>query len=435
MDNIVAIKPADLLIDEENARLSEPNEGQNESLRALATLLDGKLLTLATDIVTHGMNPSDLPIVMPAPEEPGRYIVLEGNRRLAALRALENPEWLVGVASKATLVGMRAQSKKYLENPIDSIMCAVFSDRVGPTHWIELRHTGENGGAGLVPWKSDEQDRYLARTGKKEIHTQALDFLEAKGFLSGATRKQLPVTSFRRLLGTPEVRARLALTVGNGTLQYTGSIADTCKGLMKIVNDLASRKIKVEHIYSKTQRVAYADKLPLVKPTSSGATPKPVDPSATPKKGTKAGRKPHRERDHLIPSDCRMNITDPKIGQIERELRKLSLTHMRHAASVMFRVFLELSVDHYLDREKISPGHKPKLFHKIKLVKDDLLRKQRLTRDQAKPVARAHAADSMFAPSVELMHAYVHSKHVFPLTSDLRASWDGLQQFFLAMWN
>ena len=43
-----------------------------------------------------------------------------------------------------------------------------------------------------------------------------------------------------------------------------------------------------------------------------------------------------------------------KVAEIEKELRSLPLANYRHAISVLLRVFLELSVDHYLTANNIA---------------------------------------------------------------------------------
>src|SRR4051812_48863538 len=96
MANIIAVPPSNLLIDAENPRLSTANQGQREAMRALAKHLNRKIVVLAKDIVAFGMDPSNLSIVMPDSDSEGRYYVVEGNRRLIALRALENPDTFVG---------------------------------------------------------------------------------------------------------------------------------------------------------------------------------------------------------------------------------------------------------------------------------------------------------------------------------------------------
>jgi hypothetical protein len=107
MAKLRLLSPADLLINPANPRLPTPNLGQREALRELAKHLGRQLLALSADIVNHGLNPSDLPIVMPTGDDTKRYLVLEGNRRLAALRILENPEIILGAVDNNILAAMR----------------------------------------------------------------------------------------------------------------------------------------------------------------------------------------------------------------------------------------------------------------------------------------------------------------------------------------
>lgn len=54
---------------------------QVTALEAIVRRAPSKLVALAEDVATQGMNPADRMIVL-KDEEDGRYIVLEGNRRL-----------------------------------------------------------------------------------------------------------------------------------------------------------------------------------------------------------------------------------------------------------------------------------------------------------------------------------------------------------------
>ena len=76
---------------------------------------------------------------MPFYDDLRRYVVLQGNRRLTALKALENPEWLIGAMQPSEVDQMRGLSRKYQDNPIESLLCIVVSNREEARHWTMLR--------------------------------------------------------------------------------------------------------------------------------------------------------------------------------------------------------------------------------------------------------------------------------------------------------
>ena len=200
---------------------------------------------------------------MPAGDGLKRYTVLEGNRRLVAIRALENPDSFHEAINTGTLNVLRKISHEYQKSPIDSISCLVVKSRENAQHWISLRHTGENDGAGIVKWGGDETARFRARSGSNRgLHLQALDFLESQGQLSPEERHKVPSTSLNRLLGTPGVREKLGIDVQKGELLAVSSNAKVAKALKFVTDDLASGNTKVADIYTKKQRIKYACNLP-----------------------------------------------------------------------------------------------------------------------------------------------------------------------------
>lgn len=438
MPETISVRPADLLIDEENPRIPQPNAGQHAALQAVAQYSDRKLLNLASDIVaSRGLDPSNLPIVMMSGDESRRYTVLEGNRRLGALKALENPETLGDSVSPHILSEIRKLSREYQNNPIEYIQCLVVKDRDEARHWIQLRHTGENEGRGIVSWGSDEAARFKARTGERELHSQVLDFLGERGYLAPEERKKIPVTSLKRLVETPEVRAKLGIEVKKGRLALLAGEKQVAKALLHVIDEFSTGKKKVGDIYTKEERVDYANKLPasvVVTPTKASGRVVPSASTPAKPKPVKMARAV-RHRDTLIPGDCVLNISEPRLRDIENELRRLSLSEYANATGALLRVFLELTADAYIDRTGLTTAvADDHLAKKLNSVTNDLVSRKKLTTQQAKPVRRACQKDSWLAPSITLMHDYIHNLYAFPAPGDLRAHWDNLQPFVVACW-
>jgi len=434
MSESLEIRPADLLIDEVNPRLAEPNTGQREAQRTLARDLQRKVLILARDIVKHGLNPLEPVAVMPNGD--GRYVVLEGNRRLSALKALENPDSLADAVSPGILKEIRKASKEYQKTPIDFISCTVVSERADLDHWIELKHTGENEGAGIVKWGSDESARFKARSGKVAPHSQVLDFLAKRGDLTVEARKAIRTTNLQRLIEQPEVRRRLGVELINKKLFLVADEDRVAKALKYLVEHLPA----VTKIHTKEQRVQFAAELPariVVKPTvesGKGVALADIEPGTSTQK-RKTGAKLLRRREKLIPYDCVLNVIDLRVREMEQELRRLNVEKFTNAVSVLLRVFIELSADCYIARVPLTISPDAPLGKKLGDVAHDLVTKGKITAQQAKPVNKAVSADSLLAPSVRLMHEYVHNQNIFPIPGDLFAQWNSLQSFITAIWS
>ena len=447
MAELSTLAPADLRIDEENPRISQPNVGQNKALFALAKHLGSKLVALAADIAEHGLDPSSLMVVMES-VDPGRYIVLDGNRRLAALRALENPESVKDALDASSLRKLRKASQKFQADPVESVNAVVVKDRAEASHWIELGHTGELfAGAAKLRWGADESARFRARSGTPEPPTQILDFLERRGDLTPELRREVPTSNLQRLINSPPVRSKLGWELRKKILYLTADEDSVAKANMHVLDDLTREGgISVDDIYTQAKRQKYADKLPssvVVTPTVPSDLRVAVTSAGFSGGGgtTKANRKGRakigRKRDRLIPSDCTLNIgsSSIRLKEMEKELRKLSLEKYTNAISVLFRVFLELSVDVYLAKFVPSLPERTALAKKIRAAKDDLLTRKKIASKQANTVEKTAQGGSFLGASIDTMHEYVHNPFMSPAPSDLRSEWDSLQPFIAALWS
>lgn len=443
MPEIISVTPANLLADSSNPRIPEEGLGQREALRAIARNQHGEeILALAQDIVSQkSLDPSALPIVIRT-DQADRFVVLEGNRRLTAIRALENPVSFEGVFSEPVLQQMRKLSTQYQAAPVDKIQCCLMASAQEAQHWIDLRHTGKNGGAGLVEWGPHEKARHISRTrGEVQTHTRLLDFLEDGGHLTKVERTQVPNAAFERLVKSKAVREKIGFSIDRqGKLDFKDE-ASGVKGLLHIAHDLASGKTKTGDIYSKQQRIDYANRIPVVAVPPPTRTAQATVAATTSMPATTSTKPPllrlQKERDKLIPSDVRLRIAEPRIQRMGKELQGLELSEYPNGIAVLFRVFLELSTDFYLvhtmhrTKDSLRPLN---LSTKLLDIVGHLESTNVLSRQDAAPVRAACAKKSFLAISVLTMNEYIHNYLMIPTPTDLRAAWDGFEPFLKAIW-
>ena len=78
-----------LHLDLRNPRLGRPSvDTEAEAMTQLLKKFGPKIVGLARSIAEHGLNPTESWAIV---QEDGKYVVLEGNRRLVACRLLDNP--------------------------------------------------------------------------------------------------------------------------------------------------------------------------------------------------------------------------------------------------------------------------------------------------------------------------------------------------------
>jgi len=439
------IPVANLLLDVENPRHAIV-DSQIETIHAMVEKLNEKLLRLAEDIVDAGTNPSEIPIVIPSPNNDNLYIVLEGNRRVAALKILEEPSSLLpSTTPKSLRQGFKNLSPTYCANPVEVLLCAVLPDRESANRWINLKHTGENQGVGVVPWGAIEVDRFHERQGKKSPELQVIDFVKHNSKLDSETRKKvdsIAITNLKRLIRDRYVKDFLGISIVDGNVQTGLAKREVLKGLTRIIKDLARKEINVNNIRSQTDRANYVEKFDATDvPDASKQTEKSwhieSDKEEPLKKGgAKKGRRSKpvsSRRNRLIPSNCIIRINDRRINGIYRELKSLPLEDHPNAGAVLLRVFFEMSIDSYIDRLDLSVNPGSKLSIKVQAVIKHLQDNKILSSSQLKP-ANVAISDPNSLFSIATFHAYVHNRHLYPKPNGLKDAWDEMQTFMEKLW-
>ena len=251
-----------LLLDVINPRFVTEQDNQRVAIRNMASEQGEKLLNLADDIVNFGVDPSSLAIVIPHAQNAGRHIVVEGNRRVAALKLLHNPELLQGAWEPQAEHQLRNLSDSFGKAPINDVQCVVLQDREAANHWILLRHRGEQQGRGIVAWDGTAAARYEERRGggRAQAALQAIDLVRQKGKLDQPVLDRLgdvPITTVQRLLNDPQVRTMLGVDLENGKLTTRLPEQEVLKGLTRIIRDAALGQLKVSRVDTKEDRANY----------------------------------------------------------------------------------------------------------------------------------------------------------------------------------
>jgi len=354
--NLKPIKIVNLLLNAENPRF-ETTANQREAIGTMISELSKKMLVLIQSIINDGLNPSELTMVTTTNKK-GKYKVLEGNRRIAALKLIHNTNMF-----KDKYKSFTNRLKKILRDRqgsiINEIDCVIFTDETDATRWIKLKHTGENNGKGVVGWDAQQVGRFDASVGGKEsVGLQAISFLQNFNDETITEKlKKIPITSFERLLTDKYVQSALGLNIDNGILATNLVREEIKKGLSKIVDDLVSKRIKVKDIYTKDDRRDYVSDFKekdVPNPRKLAENSWYLNSPIKIKGKSKRKAKPiPTERNYLISPNCILDVEETKAKLVYRELRELEVVKFKHAISVLFRVFLELSVDKFAEQYKL----------------------------------------------------------------------------------
>jgi hypothetical protein len=445
----IQLKIEHLVLDNDNPRITHA-DSQQQALQKVIRDQKTKLVRLAESIADRGLSPIERLMVLEVSSSPKRYIALEGNRRIAALRLLTNPAAMTGLEMpNGTQRAIERLAKIFDKSKVEPIDTFEVASRDEGRYWIELRHNGEDQGRGVVGWKPI----VAARFRKKEPAIQALDMvMDHGGFAEDDAeriRTGFSLTTLRRLMDSKDVREELGLTVEKGQLCSALPGSELIKPLKKIVQDIANKEADSRSFNTTDKMLAYvrgfrkADKPDFSKKVSSRPV-EGIQKTEFAKSATRTGarkRSPPPERRQVIPKICPINVTNNRIGEIYQELRTLKLDAGRNAIAVLMRVFLEMSVDHFLEANNVS----------LKFTPPGTTRERWKTLDKKLAevvellvqigVPRAHfvaiSRDLSVATSpmnTDLFHLYVHDRFATPSPGELTAAWDHAQPLFERMW-
>lgn len=417
---------------EDNPRFEESVGSQREAINAILADAPAKLVALATDIAREGVNPTELPVVVMEDE---RTIVLEGNRRIAALKLLNNPDL-------ADHEEHRRQFRNAGREGLgpDIVTCVVAETAAEADHWLQLRHTGENGGVGVVPWNPGQQYHFeqqrQVRRNRGSQRDRAMTFCNAVSakfpndpdlLYDIATVRRERLTTLGRLVGDPEVRAAIGFEFGDDDVLFHYPDHRLLAAVSRLFSDLAG-DLSVSKVKSKSQRREYIgsieNELPpraerLKESTSAAAgsaSPSSSSPgeseASAPQRAAPRRRAPQEK---CIFQGLRMAAVDLRTSEVLREAQRIDIDTSPNIAAVMLRVVIDLAVTEAAEQQGWKRNQED-LKGRILVVLNKLDPK---VDDPELVEARRHA-EPQGQLGLKTLHAFVHAYRAHPLTTDIR---------------
>lgn len=461
----------DLLLDPLNPRIP-PSDEQLDQRSLIADLVfHDKVFDLAKSIVDNGYFPVELLIVI---KDNDKYYVVEGNRRLAALRLLVNPS----SAPTNQVKKFAALSSRIDIESVKKVKVIIAPSREAATPIIMSRHTKVQ----IESWEPLMKAKYYRQLLKGGMTEEGLSgqygvppqdivnalklyemyqiacSLDLPDDVGGIVRnpRDFPATTLQRFYDNQFVQDFLGIEF-NEQDKLTGriNVDEFKKGFGKIVSDIARGAVTTRHINKREDAKKYLnsfaaqdapdktkkgwfDSDTLINPTDAR---KGVDIKKEP---VKEKQKRSYKQKGLFPGSLPCEIENQRINKIFKELRKLSVEDYPNAIALLFRSLFEMCLYHYFQktgeltvliqkererREKkhqsISRDWQPPMSLMIKhLISDDC---KLLNDPSIIKVLEIFISSSDAFFSKDSLDTFVHSKYYNPTEPMLRHYWGQLE--------
>ena len=429
----------DLFLDLENIRLQV--EGQTSQDALINDLfLNEDAMQILESIATNGFFPDEIPVVI---KENKKLVVIDGNRRVAALKVLLHPEI---VPSKETKIRELIKSAGPLIKEIEVVLAP---DRDSVRHFLASKHTHDT----RRPWRPLRQAYFykaeLAR-GKtvqdlrKEYPNVDIDkFLKlinihriAKSIQYDSDQvtkkvhneRTFPASTIERLYEDKRVRNFLGFDFDkNGEIKIQISKKEFEKGFKKIVQDVVDKIVDSRALNTEKNRKDYLatfSKAEIPNKTKSGGIITSKDFKETIPPAIK-------KRTKLAPRDINFTLQCPGVRRMLSELQKIDYHKFPNASHDLLRSFLECALKAYFDQK----GKKIKQAGKFVYL-DDVLQEFKKEMDSTKNIELSQVTQriisntTMKSYSAQFLNATNHNPSVFAIAKDVEDAWDAMEKLF-----
>lgn len=399
-----------------------------------------QVLPLAEHICERGLSPLERLAVIPHPTLDGHFVMVEGNRRLCAMKLLRDP-------AKAPAAARRAFKQLSMQQPPlpRRLDVAVFPTRELANEWIALKHSGAQGGVGTRTWNATQKSRFeeSLSAGKRPnaLALAVLDYAQDSNLLTPAQRAYLPLTTVTRYLSNPVVRSALGLASASSLL-IDVEVAEFNAVLSQFLSDLRDGT-EVNSRTKSAERAAYGRKLLASGLSPSTKLPVPIAPVASssqpelPTAGqsgpamSSGGGAPRNNRSpdlgsKVVRNGYAVHIFDATTKRVFDELRELDGSRFPFAAAGLLRLFMECVCRAYA--RKFGLGDQGDLAPVISRCAEHMEREARAPKSTFQ-VWRVLSSNPAHYLAPGSLSSHVHGGTT-PVLSELRRGWTDLEKGF-----
>lgn len=350
----------EIFLDSKNIRLPVTNSAQDAILQDLFSNED--TFELVKSIAQYGLFPDEFPILI---KENKKFIVVEGNRRLAALKALDVPDRVPLFKSKL----------KQIKNPeLQTIKAVLAPSRdaaislIANKHTINLRRPWKplrqayfyksqiDNGKSIDKLKSEYPEHDIPKFIRMlETHHLAKSIKYDNPDVARLVHddRKFPITNLERMYEDTYVSDFLGISFNkHGKIKGNIKRQEFEKAYRKLIEDVATGRIDSRQYNNKNQRKTYIDNFPdelrpssIVRGSFKSSSFKELKAE---KHSSYNKSRTIRNPKGLIPSYIPFKLTSSPLKTIYTELRKINVHDFPNAAHDLLRSFLECVLAYYL---------------------------------------------------------------------------------------
>lgn len=432
------VKVVNVELDPKNVRLDIDSPSQDAIIQDLFKNEDA--MQIVESIAQNGFFNQELPIIT---KEDGKWVVLEGNRRFSALKAILNPK----------LVPQREEKLKTLvkemgdTSGLTEIEVKVAPDRESASKVIASIHTLKTrrgwsplrqahfyyaqiaeGGKTVEELQEEYKNVDIPTFVKRwEIHNaaKAVNY-DDEELQRKVASKKFPISTMERLYDNPEFMKLAKMSFDeHGQLTITASDEEREKLFKKVISDIYDKKIDTR-VLNKKDSDLYKQYMDEIKGLDiKGGSPAKKASSLKEQPIPKATKTSYG----VVPQDITCTINYPAVKRVLAELQTLNYHKYPNATHDLLRSFLECSLKAYFGHKGIAVSQKGKFAQ----LQDVLITAETHFQTEKKmlvqPIKKLldNNSQNLYMHSSDSMNAVNHNPTVFSKPSDVKDAWDNIE--------